>query len=699
MIRSYRLRAAVTVWLTLAGASAATLLPVTDVLAQTCEDASELAVLPSPLAPWKGAPLRMIFAAEKPLEGELSLIAPNGQVAVTSRERRGGPPYFWLAEVATPAAGKWQAQLTRANAPAECRTITREISVAATQPPRPSATKGSVWPIRNTWNLATENLYSAWIEKLFEAPLTESPSWPALHVVLRDPARNVLHNHLGLREDSINLYIRPDCADLPYFLRAYFAFKMGLPYGYAKCTRGGGGNPPRCPVWWNIEKEEPRPEAPEDIVAAEDAQASGGSPQRPSGGGLFDMFKPQQPAPRATDAKAPPSQKTAARPTPGFAVPPPPGGAAPVAKPAAPVRPQRPTSLALGFGHYLQFSIADGVHSGAGRTLAAHEGSDFYTVPLSEQNLRPGTVYADPYGHLLIIAKRVPQTDGNAGVFLAVDAQPDGTVSRKRFWRGNFLFAQEPALGDAGFKRFRPIVRDKGGSLRRLTVAEISKNPNYSDFSLEQTKLSVEGFYDKMDDVMSPNPLDPLGAMKEAITSLEEQVKARVTSVENGRKYQLSGKGDASMPDGAAIFETTGAWEDFATPSRDLRLLIAMDVVRNFPDRVARRPERYAMPKDKSVDQVKAELQAVLAQELSSRKFSYPRTDGSPWTLSLKDVIDRVTDLEMAYNVNDCVELRWGAKDGSEEFATCKRRAPQGQRAKMTDYRPWFTERRRPPRT
>ncbi len=697
MIRSYRLRAAV--WLTAAVASVATLIPANGARAQSaaCEDAAEIAVLPSPLAPWTGAPLRIIVASEKPLDGELSLIAPNGKVAVTSRERRGGPPYFWLAEVATPAAGKWQAQLTRANASAACRTVSREIDVAAKQPPRPSGSKTSVWPIRNSWNRETENLYSAWIEKLFEAPLGESPSWPALHVVLRDPARNVLHNHLGLREDSINLYIRPDCADLPYFLRAYFAFKMGLPYGYAKCTRGGGGNAPRCPVWWNIEKEEPRPEAPEDIVAAEDAQASGGSPQRPSGN-LFDIFKPQQPSAQKPEGK-PAQQKTAVRATPGFAVPPPPGGAAPVAKPAAPVRPPRPTSLALGFGHYLQYSVADGVHSGAGRTLAAHEGSDFYTVPLSEDHLRPGTVYADPYGHLLIIAKRVPQTDGNAGVFLAVDAQPDGTVARKRFWRGNFLFAQEPALGDAGFKRFRPIVRDKNGSLRRLTVAEISKNPNYSDFSLEQTKLSVEGFYDKMDDVMSPNPLDPLGAMKEAITSLDEQVRARVTSVENGRKYQLSGKGDASMPDGAAIFETTGAWEDFATPSRDLRLLIAMDVVRNFPDRVARRPERYAMPKDKSPEQVKAELQAVLAQELSARKFSYPRTDGSQWTLTLKDVIDRVTDLEMAYNVNDCVELRWGAKEGSEEFATCKRRAPQGQRAKMTDYRPWFSERRRPPRT
>ena len=234
--------------------------------------------------------------------------------------------------------------------------------------------------------------------------------------------------------------------------------------------------------------------------------------------------------------------------------------------------------------------------------------------------------------------------------------------------------------------------------MRRLTNNEIAKHPQYGDYSLDQSQLGIEDFYDRMDDVMSPAPLDPLRAMKEAITSLEEQVKARVTSVENGRKFQNSGRGDADMPDGAAIFETSGAWEDFSTPSRDLRLLIAIDVVRGFPDRVVRRPERYAMPKEKSVAEVKAELEGVLASELSARKFSYPRSDGSTWTLALKDVIDRVADLEMAYNPNDCVELRWGAPDKSEEASTCKRQASGAQRAKMTQYRTWFHERRRPPR-
>jgi hypothetical protein len=122
-------------------------------------------------------------------------------------------------------------------------------------------------------------------------------------------------------------------------------------------------------------------------------------------------------------------------------------------------------------------------------------------------------------------------------------------------------------------------------------------------------------------------------------------------------------------------------------------------VVRGFPDRVARRPERYAMPAGKSPADVKAELDATLASELSAREFSYTRTDGSQWTLKLKDVSDRMPALEMAYNINDCAELRWGAPEDSEEAATCKRRAPAAQRAKMAgEYRAWFSERRRPPR-
>lgn len=615
-----------------------------------CDDAAGLAVLSSPVAPWKGAPLRVVFTTEQPIEGELSLITPGGKVAVTSRKRHGGPPYFWFAEVTSPAAGTWRAKLAQDGVSSECATLTREIAVQRNRPPAPRATKNSVWPVRDAWTRENENLYSAWIEKLFDAPLEETLSWKALHEVLHDRSRNILFNHLGLREDEQKHVIRPDCADLPYFLRAYFAFKMGLPFGYAKCTRGGGGKPPRCHAWWNIQNEEPPPEPP-----APEA--------KPASVDLFGLFASPSPPPAAKRAP----------------------------------RSERPPGLVPGFGFYLRTTVANGVHSGSGRTAANDNNTDYYPVPLTQESLRPGTIYADPYGHILVLAKRVPQSDGAAGILLAIDAQPDGTVARKRFWRGNFLFAQDPALGGPGFKRFRPVVREKGG-LRRLSNAQIAKHPEYGDFSLEQSEMAIEDFYDRMDDVISPAPLDPMRAMKEAIAALDEQVRARVTSVENGRQFQVGGGRDVPMPDGPSIFETTGPWEDFATPSRDLRLLIAIDVVRGFPDRVARRPERYAMPEGRSAADVKAELERTLASELSARKFAYTRSDGSEWTLTVRDVVERVADLEMAYNLNDCVELRWGAPEDSEEASTCKLQASSAQRAKMTDYRAWFSERRRPPR-
>ncbi len=208
--------------------------------------------------------------------------------------------------------------------------------------------------------------------------------------------------------------------------------------------------------------------------------------------------------------------------------------------------------------------------------------------------------------------------------------------------------------------------------------------------------MTPEEFYDRMDDVMSPEPLDPMRAMTDAITSLTEQIKTRVTAVDNGRKYQLKQAGETSMPDGASIFETTGPWEDYSTPARDFRLLIAIDVVRNFPDRFVRRADHYAIPAGKSVADMRSELQNALASELAARKITYTRSDGSQWTLSVKDVVDRAADYEMAYNPNDCVELRWGAPENSEEASTCKRHAPQAQRAKMSEYRAWFRERHWP---
>lgn len=574
------------------------------------------AIFVSPRAPRVGARLRVLAHAEEPLEGAvLSIVDASGAELAGSRERLGGPPFHWYADLPSPSAGRYRAVLRAGD-----RLSCNEFAVAA-EAPRDDPRGPAVWPVRGAWNRAAERLYSAWIERLFDAPLGVELAFPALHVVLRDPARNLLHDHLGHGEDDAGpraLVIDPDCADLPYFLRAYFAHKLGLPFGYSSCTRGGGGRPPSCRSWHsNLE-----------------------------------------------------------------------------------AHPQRSTTDAT-FGDFLRVTLADTVHSGAGRTPANEDIGDYYPVPISYASLRPGTIFADPYGHVLVIAKRIPQTESSGGILLAVDGQPDATVARRRFWRGNFLFALDPALGSPGFKRFRPVVVEARGRARALTNAEITAHPDYADVSLAQYGAGVDGFYDMMDDALSPAPRDPAIALDELLAALAEQVKNRVLSIQNAKKHFASGgegAGLIDMPEGPAIFETTGPWEDFSTPSRDLRLLIAIDVVRGFPDRFARRPERYALPAGKSAADVKRALDERLADELGKRTFAYERSDGSSFTLSLADVVARAADLEMAYNPNDCPEVRWGAPAGSEEARPCRRRAPWSQTSRMRKVRAWFHERRRPPR-
>ncbi len=588
-----------------------------------CEDASAVSFFTSPAVPAAGAGMRLIAISDKPLKGELKLEnrSPSSSTAVGTSRRRGGPPYFWSVEVDEVGAATWNATFTQTACAEGSNVAAMKIESKKAKPAAPAPPKDGVWPARNAWTHALENVYSAWIEALFDAPDKEQPSWPALHEVLRDPKRNFLFDHLGAGEDSGKTapVIRPDCADLPYFLRAYFAWKLRLPFGLAECNRGGGGAPPSCK---NLITNEDRDERAE-------ARKSDGS--------------------------------------------------------------------VSAFGAFLRGTLADKAHSGSARTPFEDEVSDYYPVKLSWESLRPGTVYADPYGHVLVIAKRLPQTAERGGVLYAVDGQPDGTVARKRFWRGNFLYANKRELGGPGFKHFRPVVR-RGTQLVRLGDEAIKASPAYGDLSRDPGKLDVEGFYDAMDDVLSPKPLDPERAMMETIGALEEQVRTRVQSVDNGRKWLAEGKPAATMPDGPEIFETTGVWEDFSTPSRDLRLLIAIDVVRGFPARVARRPERYAMPAGKSPKEVEAVLGKILERELKARSVTYTRTDGSPFTLTLAEVLSRQTSFEMTYNPNDCVETRWAAPAGSPEASTCRGQAPADQKARMETYRAWFHDRQRPPR-
>jgi hypothetical protein len=338
------------------------------------------------------------------------------------------------------------------------------------------------------------------------------------------------------------------------------------------------------------------------------------------------------------------------------------------------------------------------VHSGTARTALNDENSDYYPVGLDNESLHPGIVFADPYGHTLIIVGHVPQTKDNMGLLLSVDAQPDGTVGIKRFWKGNFLFNTSEVIGEPGFKAFRPISMNKGVmSLMKNEV--LTASAGFTPYSLQQRKMESDVFYHTMDRIINPEPLDPEAAMLDLIQALYEQLLVRVTSVANGEAYLKSHPGTViPMPSNAsAIFEAGGQWENFSTPNRDLRLLIAIDAVLDFPDLVTRSPEDFSISGKSSPGQVKKKLQSILDQKVAELNISYTRTNGAIQKLSLREILERKDAFEMSYNPNDGIEIRWGASENSDEMASCRRHTPSYQLERMISVRTWFHKRQHPP--
>jgi len=536
----------------------------------------------------------------------------SGPLPPSKVRRGGGPPFWQAAEFRVGPPGRYTVTVLKDGRNAGSAWIDVPSSGR-----RARKTRG-VWDNERGWTRADENLYSAWLEALFLGT-DERSSWPSLHEAVDDPERNLLFDHLGLGEDDPGgrdrVEMTPDCADNPFFLRAYFAWKMGLPFGFYECSWGNLDSAPRGLRWWTNDSL--------------------------SGGG---------------------------------------GG-----------------SPAQAFGRMLPI-LKNTVHAGNGRMEFKTDQSDYYPLPLTRNDLRPGAVFADPYGHTLTIVRWVPQTAKNPGLLLAVDAQPDGTIGIKRFWEGNFLFNTREVVGEPGFKAFRPIVLE-GGRPRLLTNEEIKRSSDYGNYSLDQEKMSPGAFYEAMEKLINPDPLDAGGAFRDMFRAFHEQLIVRVGSVAVGENYMKTHPGAViPMPaGGSAVFQTTGQWEDFSTPNRDLRLLIGIDTILGFPDKVAKNPKAFGIPEKRRPEAVRDEMLALEKKWAAELTISYIRSDGQPQILTLGDIFERKEALEMGYNPNDCIEMRWGAPEGSAERAACRRRAPAYQVERMKALRVWLHKRLHPP--
>ena len=602
-----------------------------------CEGDPELSVFISPRWPRAGEPLTIVVMGQSSLAGATlsskSYADPTLPPSkLTPSSVVNSEPRYLVARGRAISSGIHDISV-RTRERRACHRI--QVWKKRRLPPSTS----HYWRTVRDWNQGHEELYAAWLHALFQAP--EGTRWRGLSTLTRDPQRNFLHNHLGIGEDGERgvpkVDLRPDCADNPHFLRAYFAWKLGLPFGFHECRYGEVDGPPRCGNWWT--NEGPGEPQPEEKAEKESEAASS----------------------RGLDAGV--------------------DGAVRKPLPAVVGGPRERFSQLL-------WRVKNSVVARSLRTELIDEATDLYPVVLTRPSLNPGAVYSDPYGHTLTLVRWIPQTESQPGQLLAVDAQPDGTLTIKRFWRGNFLFPDRHPLGGHGFKVFRPIVRDRA-RLRLLTNDEIRVAASYGAYSSAQRRMKSGDFYGTLEALINPRALPPQDEYRALHRALHAQLRARVGEIDLAEEILAERDGRViAMPRGREIFHTTGPWEALSTPCRDMRLLVGMDVLQAFPEQAV---QALLDPREAKALQTRLkELHRKLGQELS---ISYTRSDGSKQRLSLGELLQREKVLEMGYNPNDCPELRWGAPDGSQEGSSCKRTAPNEQRTRMLQMRHWFVKR------
>ena len=179
-----------------------------------------------------------------------------------------------------------------------------------------------------------------------------------------------------------------------------------------------------------------------------------------------------------------------------------------------------------------------------------------------------------------------------------------------------------------------------------------------------------------MEHLINPRGLDPEAAYDATLAALMEQIETRVNSVDNGETYMRAHPGTPiPMPSGPAIFETTGPWEDYATPSRDMRLLIALKVLEGLPERIRRYPELYVLRGEESGRGRGADRAAPCAAHPGALRRLYPQRR-EPLASQPGRPLCPPRGLEVGYNPNDCVERRWGASPGPRTMPPAAAKRP-----------------------
>lgn len=442
-------------------------------------------------------------------------------------------------------------------------------------------------------------------------------------------------NILRTEEDMLFTHYS-DCADFPYYLRSYFAYKNKLPFSMVTSF-----------------KQAPYSQAQLDAMAKERANI---------------LATKGEEAAQKYDARLLDQRYSR-------------NGNIPTAKLNVPSSSGAIRDFAV-FGP----KIMDQVSSGTLRMLNGAGGgveSDFYSPVVSKESIKPGTVLYSAAGHVAIVYDVTAK-----GEVLFIDAHPDNSVTRGRF---NTDFALVHSKYGGNFKNFRPVrvenpVYDNEGLITKGQVVTAS-DTQIKDFSIEQyegtgkssvgktlfsltaNSSSSMDFYEWVKMRLSGGSyrLDPIMEMKSEMAQLCSMAQDRVAAVQaaiDNRVHTM--QHPSTLPQN--IFGADGEWEAYSTPSRDMRLKLK---ILSIPDAAKSWFTRYKsgdeMVSYKGAD-LKADLIKTYQQAVATCKIVYKNSAGKDTTVGLDSLIARIS--RVSYDPYACPEIRWGAVK-QEELASC----------------------------
>ena len=417
-----------------------------------------------------------------------------------------------------------------------------------------NAAFGEAWPTERPWNADEESRYSAWVEKI------GSKQWRSINHAVRDAEYNSLYD---ATDEDLHLYA--DCADLPYVLRAYYAYKRRLPYVFNQVTGG-----------------------------------------------------------RYT------------------------------------IRPNRTATVIdnLTFeGTTQQFftQIANYVHTGNYRTAPDATDSATYPIRIARKTLRPGAIFYSPEGHVGVVC--AVEEDGTIRL---IDGHPDQTVTRIRF-SSKLVWKSAARVG--GFRAFRPV------HVVNSAAVLVENNDVAPGFGDEQYSFG-KAYYQTIRERLNTVSVDPLTLFEAYIREdVFREVLDRKAAVEIGWEI---GRQHA-IPVGSNIYDAVDDWENYSSPSRDLRLRRAMLAVpeeaRRLMELCRDHPEQFTDTSQRNPVRLGFALLERKQQLFLNLTFEYTNSAGEPVQLSLLDIERRL--FALSFDPNHPPELRWGATDA--ELATALR--------------------------